>query len=89
MLGACPQLWLPDSPRWVLLSGRGRAAAQAAVEKLRGRFAAQEVIDAEVDQMVATTSTGKPSASKDPAPEDHLLCVLSAWSSRRGAKYPK
>jgi len=47
------QLWLPDSPRWLLLSGKGKPQAQAAVERLRGRHAEPEVVRGEIEEMAA------------------------------------
>ena len=32
------QAWLPDSPRWLLLAGRGQEAAERALRRARGRY---------------------------------------------------
>ncbi len=50
---SCAQLWLPDSPRWLLLSGRGRGQAEVAVERLRGKYAEPGTVRAELEEMVA------------------------------------
>ncbi len=45
------QFWLPDSPRWLMLSGQGKPAARSAVERLRGRFADEASVQGEVEDM--------------------------------------
>ena len=43
------QSWLPDSPRWLLLSGKGAPAASAALARARGKYGTNSVaIDAEI-----------------------------------------
>ncbi len=47
-----PQTWLPDSPRWLLLSGAGRQAAATALARARGRFGSDaESVGAEIAAM--------------------------------------
>ncbi|EFN53468.1 hypothetical protein CHLNCDRAFT_25635 [Chlorella variabilis] len=41
---AAGMLWLPESPRWLLLSGAGPAAASAALRKAKGRTANEAVV---------------------------------------------
>jgi hypothetical protein len=35
---AALQAWLPDSPRWLLLSGAGSNAAAAALSRVKGKY---------------------------------------------------
>lgn len=64
------QFWLPDSPRWLMLSGRGKGAAQSAVERLRGRFADAAIVQNEVDEMAITSQPGRPKTS------EHYISIL-------------
>lgn len=51
-----PQAWLPESPRWLLLSGAGRDAAAAALVRAEGRRAADpRVVEAELDGIAAAS----------------------------------
>lgn len=43
-LNPAGMLWLPESPRWLLLSGAGPAAASAALRKAKGRTANEAVV---------------------------------------------
>lgn len=43
---------LPESPRWLLLSGAGPAAATAALRKAKGRVASDSAVQAEVDDIM-------------------------------------
>ena len=46
------QTWLPDSPRWLLLSGAGRQAAATALSRVRGRYGSDAVsVGAEIAAM--------------------------------------
>ena len=56
------QFWLPDSPRWLMLSGQGKPAARSAVERLRGKFADQGSVQAEVEDMAKTCQSNQAKA---------------------------
>lgn len=58
------QLWLPDSPRWLMFSGRGRQDAQMAVQRLRGKFAAPAAVEAEV-QSISTSALQRQRSAGD------------------------
>jgi hypothetical protein len=58
------QLWLPDSPRWLLLSGKGKLQAQAAVERLRGKYADPAVVSEEIEEMAATNQQNQRKTSE-------------------------
>lgn len=45
-------LWLPESPRWLLLSGSGQDAAAAALRRSKGRVATSAAVQAEIDQIM-------------------------------------
>ena len=48
--------WLPESPRWLLLSGAGRGAAAAALARAEGRRAADAAaVEAELDGIAAAS----------------------------------
>jgi hypothetical protein len=48
----CSQAWLPDSPRWLLLSGAGGAAATAALARARGKYGTDScTVNAEIKAM--------------------------------------
>ncbi|KAK9818055.1 hypothetical protein WJX72_006373 [[Myrmecia] bisecta] len=45
--------WLPDSPRWLLLSGAGRDRAAAALTRARGKYGDDKAaVDAEISGMI-------------------------------------
>ena len=49
-----PQAWLPESPRWLLLSGSGQGAAAAALRRLKGSAAVEAAVVAEIAEIDAT-----------------------------------
>lgn len=56
---AVPQASLPESPRWLLLSGASRDAAAAALVRAEGRRAADPaVVAAELDSIAAAGAAG-------------------------------
>ena len=50
VLGA-GMLWLPESPRWLLLAGRGRARAGEALSRLHGAAVSKETVARELAEM--------------------------------------
>jgi hypothetical protein len=59
VLGFVEQAWLAESPRWLLLSGAGREAAEDALSRARGSPANAAVIDVEVDAMVRSLQSAE------------------------------
>lgn len=55
-----------------MLSGQGKKAAKSAVERLRGKYADGTAVQAEVDDMAATTQSNKSQAGE-------LCCSQDGW----------
>ena len=63
------QAWLPESPRWLLLSGASKADAEAAVSRAWGkRGADRQAVQREVNLMLRDSS---PTSGKLPHAKDH------------------
>jgi hypothetical protein len=84
------QTWLPDSPRWLLLSGAGRQAAAAALARARGRYGSDAAsVGAEIAAMerAAERSGDSPGApmSKEQGGEGWhsrgLNTAVGSWAS--------
>ena len=59
MVQFCVQTWLPDSPRWLLLSGAGRQAAATALSRARGRYGSDAAsVGAEIAAMERAAERG-------------------------------
>jgi sugar porter (SP) family MFS transporter len=48
---AAGMAWLPESPRWLLLSGNGASAAAIAMERTKGKYADSAAVQAEIDEI--------------------------------------
>jgi len=51
---AAGMAWLPESPRWLLLSGNGATAAATALERSKGKYANSAAVQAEIDEIEST-----------------------------------
>lgn len=53
------QLWMPESARWLLLSGAGKESARHALVRTKGNIAdLSEVVDRELASMMKTVEMG-------------------------------
>jgi sugar porter (SP) family MFS transporter len=50
---AAGMAWLPESPRWLLLSGNGASAAARAMERTKGKYADSMAVQVEIDEIEA------------------------------------
>jgi hypothetical protein len=80
-------LWLPESPRWLLLSGAGPAAGAAALRRTKGSSGSEAGVAAEVDQILETMAASPTAVSQGTfgeAPSMHtrmLACKQPAAGS--------
>lgn len=51
-LSLASQAWLPESPRWLLLSGARQAEVSTALRRTKGTAATAEGVDAELNSML-------------------------------------
>jgi hypothetical protein len=85
-LCAITQTFLPESPRWLLLSGAGRAAALEALMKAEGRRAADPAVAAAgVDAMAASIAESQQPTGSRHKPSDDGESGLRSSSNGRGA----
>jgi len=56
---------LPDSPRWLLLSGKGRTAAEAALTQLRGKAAEAGAVATEIADMARVAEVAGPNEGQE------------------------
>ena len=59
---------LPESPRWLALAGKGRAATRVALAACRGTGASPAELDAETDAIFRTAGGGPDGAAAGPPP---------------------
>ncbi len=73
-VGALLQFWLPDSPRWLLLSGAGKARAEQDLVRARGSNADPAAVQRELAGIEKSVREAR--AMEDPGNEiaaGHLL----------------
>lgn len=81
------QAWLPESPRWLVLSGAGKKAAQESIQKLRGGEANPSSINAEVDSICTKTKEGQKTAGKTFWPVNHVRLNLNIAKTFHSSSY--
>lgn len=59
------QAWLPDSPRWLMLAGKGKDAATKATKRLRGSFGSNAAVQTEVEGIIASTRSSSQQKSSE------------------------
>lgn len=81
------QIWLPDSPRWLLLAGKGRGAAEGALSRAWGKFGSDStLVKAEVSNMLLTVTEGAKAAGqwRNPSSGAFVACFVTSHQSFSG-----
>ena len=73
------QFWLPESPRWLVLSGAGKKAAQDSIQRLQGNTATKSEVAEEVESISAKTSQGQKSAGNLHLKFIHVIVFDCYW----------
>ncbi|KAL4515024.1 hypothetical protein Ndes2526B_g03660 [Nannochloris sp. 'desiccata'] len=60
---AAGMAWLPESPRWLLLSGNGATSAAEALERTKGKYAGSAAVQVEIDE-IETAILASPTAQQ-------------------------
>lgn len=73
------QAWLPESPRWLLLSGASREHAEGAVRRAWGSSGSdRQAVQQEVSNMLRDSPTSAPgSSSSSPSSVQHQVHLLA------------
>lgn len=75
------QIWLPDSPRWLLLSGAGKSRAERDLVRARGSSADPAAVQRELAGIESSVREAKAMES----PGENLAITVSLAHQVRGA----